>query len=255
MPVLEIEGRTYSCKAILFDKDGTLVHFMAMWGGWTDYVLTFMEERLEMMGADFAGYKEQVLGTRHDSTGRVSGYDVQGPLAMGTVEETTGLLAWQLYAAGMPWNEAIVQVNQITKNAMYEVRQQRPAYPMPGLADFLEQCRLASVPMAVVTSDQTPGTLEQLRWMELDGFFQVVIGRDQVKNGKPNPEMAELACQRLGVMPDEVVVIGDSNGDMQMAKQAGVSLAVGISAESKDSTHLFDADVVITHYNELKVYC
>ncbi|MDH6674015.1 phosphoglycolate phosphatase [Paenibacillus sp. LBL] len=254
LPFFQVKGHSIPCKAILFDKDGTLLHFMALWGGWVEYVLKYMEERLGLMGAGFTLPTEKVLGTKHDVSGRVSGYDVRGPLAMGTVEETTGLLAWQLYAAGMPWNEAIVQVNQITKNAMYEVRQRKPAFPMPGLEDFLRKCSLASVKMAVVTSDQTSGALEQLEWMGLRSYFTVIIGRDQVGNGKPHPEMTETACGLLGVKPEETVVIGDSNGDMQMAKQAGAALAVGLLTDEGDTSHLTDADVVISDYNELDVH-
>ncbi|MBT2764190.1 HAD family hydrolase [Paenibacillus sp. ISL-20] len=254
MPFVQVKGRTVPCKGILFDKDGTLLHFMALWGGWTDYVLKFMEERLELMGAGFTLPKEQVLGTKHDASGRVSGYDLQGPLAMGTVEETNGLLAWQLYAAGMPWNEAIMQVHQITKNAMYEIRQQKPAFPMPGLENFLKKCSLASVKMAVVTSDDTSNAKEQLEWMGLHSSFTAILGRDQVRNGKPHPEMTEAACRLLGIMPEEAVVIGDSNADMQMAKQAGAALAVGLLTDEGEPVHLTDADVIISDYNELDVH-
>lgn len=102
------------------------------------------------MGAGFTVPIEKVLGTAHDSGEAVTDYDVQGPLAMGTVEETNGILAWQLYAAGMPWNEAIMQVNQITKNAMYQIRQHKPAFPMPGLETFLQSCRNACFELAVL---------------------------------------------------------------------------------------------------------
>lgn len=253
MPFVQVKRRAVPCKGILFDKDGTLVHFMALWGGWTDYVLRFMEQRLEIMGAGFTVPKDKVLGTRHDANGHVIGYDLQGPLAMGTVEETYGLLAWQLYAAGMPWNEAITEVTQMTNHAMQEVRQHKPAFPMPGLASFLEKCSLASVKMAVVTSDQTSAAVEQLEWMGLRSHFSVVLGRDQVRNGKPHPEMTEKACRLLGIRPEDAIVIGDSNGDMQMAKQAGAALAIGLWSGEGDLEHLADADVVISDYNEIDV--
>ncbi|KOR88277.1 HAD family hydrolase [Paenibacillus solani] len=253
MPFVQVKGRAVPCKGILFDKDGTLVHFMALWGGWTDYVLRFMEQRLEIMGASFTVPKDKVLGTRHDANGRVIGYDIRGPLAMGTVEETYGLLAWQLYAAGMPWNEAISEVTQITNHAMQEVRQHKPAFPMPGLESFLEKCRLAPVKMAVVTSDQSSGAVEQLEWMGLRSYFTIVVGRDQVRDGKPHPEMTEKACRLLGIRPEDAIVIGDSNGDMQMAKQAGAALAIGLWSGEGDPEHLADADVVISDYNEIDV--
>lgn len=254
MPFIQVRGHSVACKGVLFDKDGTLLHFMALWGSWTEYVLNDLEQLLEMMGERFTCPRERVFGTKHDASGRIYDYDVQGPLAMATVEESIGLLAWQLYAAGMPWNEATTQVRQITKNAMYEVRRQKPAFPMLGLEHFLEECRKAALPMAVVTSDNTDGTLEQLEWIGLKQYFSVVLGRDQVSSGKPHPEMAEKACRMLRIGPEDAVVIGDSNADMQMAKQAGAALAVGLYQGEGDPVHLVDADVVISDYNELKIF-
>lgn len=253
MPIIQVNGCSSSCRGVLFDKDGTLLHFMALWGGFADYVLKFMEERLALMGTGFVVPRDKVLGTIHGTDGKLLDYDVQGPLSMGSVEETTGILAWHLYAAGMPWNEAIIQVNQMTKNAMYQIRQDKPALPMPGLEPFLQDCRKASIEMAVVTSDHTEAALEHLEWMGIGQYFSVVIGRDQVENSKPHPEMVELACKKLGLGHHETVVIGDSNGDMQMAKQAGTAMAIGIYPGEGGSEHLIDADVVISDYNNISV--
>ncbi|WP_106768435.1 HAD family hydrolase [Paenibacillus faecalis] len=253
MPLLQVNGHRASCRGILFDKDGTLLHFMALWGGWADYVLRYMEEHLGLMGAEFTVPRERVLGTVHDSGGAVTDYDVQGPLAMGSVEETTGMLAWQLYAAGMPWDEAILQVNRITNDALLQIRQHKPAFPMPGLDAFLQSCRKAGLELAVVTSDTTAAALEHLEWMGIRSFFPVVLGRDQVKNSKPHPEIAEKACRMLGLEPGEVVVIGDSNADMLMARQAGAAMAVGLCRGDGEGDHLVDAEVVISDYNEIKI--
>ena len=123
-----------------------------------------------------------------------------------------------------------MQVHQITKNAMYEVRQQKPAFPMPGLENFLKKCDLASVKMAVVTSDDTSNAKEQLEWMGLH-FIYSHFGKRSGSKRKPHTEMTETACRLLGIMPEEAVVIGDSNADMQMAKQAGAALAVGLMTD------------------------
>ena len=164
---------------------------------------------------------------------------------MGTVEETTGLVA--------PYRNALERSDYAGpsdyENAMYEVRQQKPAFPMPGLENFLKKCALASVKMAV-DFGRHPNAKEQLEWM---GSFTAILGRDQVRNGKPHPEMTETACRLLGIMPEEAVVIGDSNADMQMA-QAGAALAVGLMTDEGEPVHLTDADVVISDYNELDVY-
>lgn len=107
--------------------------------------------------------------------------------------------------------------------------------------------------LAVVTSDSTEAAQEHLEWMGLTSYFDEIIGHDRVTYGKPDPEMAETACALLGLSPADVVVIGDSNGDMQMGKRAGVRLAIGFAPEPERSGHLLDADKVVRGYKELEV--
>ncbi|OAB34083.1 HAD family hydrolase [Paenibacillus glacialis] len=252
MATLQAGQYNVPCEAILFDKDGTLFQFIMLWGNWADSVLKGMEERLAFIGKDFTDSKATILGTQHDQQGQVCGYDLEGPLAMATIEETHGILAWQLYAAGVPWNEALVQAIQICKDAMLDVRRNKPVVLMPGLLHFLQECQAASITLGVVTSDETSSTIEQLQWAGISQYFQVIIGRDQVSLGKPHPEMVEKASLALGVEPQSIVVIGDTNADMQMAKLAGVKLAIGISSSSESTEGLLDAYVMIKDYRELR---
>ncbi|WP_340034185.1 HAD-IA family hydrolase [Paenibacillus sp. FSL E2-0202] len=252
MPVLHINDECVPCSGILFDKDGTLLDLLATWGNWAELVLRGLEDQLAIMGAGFIVERSKVLGTQYDPQGKLIGYDPAGPLTMATEEESYGVLAWQLYAAGVPWNEALTRVKSITKNAMYELRRRRMAQPLAGLHSFLEQCSAASLKLGVVTSDGAKTTGEHLEWLNVAGYFDSVVTRDRVKNGKPAPEMAELACRELGLSPEETIIIGDSNADMQLGKGAGLRLAIGISA-SGDGEHLIDADVIISGFNELRI--
>ncbi|OAB40756.1 HAD family hydrolase [Paenibacillus antarcticus] len=253
MATLQAGQYNVPCEAILFDKDGTLFQFMMLWGKWAESVLTGMEKRLMLLGKDFTGSIAQVLGTQHDPQGQVCGYDLQGPLAMATIEETHGILAWQLYAAGIPWNEALAQAIEICKDAMLDIRQKKPIVLMNGLLHFLQECKGASIRLGVVTSDETSSTVEQLNWAGISQYFEVIIGRDQVSLGKPHPEMVERASLALGIESQNIVVIGDTNADMQMAKRAGVKLVIGITSLSESTACLLDADVMITDYRDLKV--
>jgi phosphoglycolate phosphatase len=253
MPELQVGTRFEPCRAILFDKDGTLLHFLQMWGPWTSSVLNMMEQYLAVVGAEFIGGKERLLGTVLDRKGCVTGYDMRGPLAMSTVEETTGLLAWQLYAAGVPWDEAVMQVRHFSKTAMADLRRHRPAQAFPGLSAFLEQCQAAGLKLGVVTSDAGKEAEEHLRWLGFRSHFEAVIGYDDVREGKPSPDMVLKACEELKVAPAETVVIGDSNGDMQMGKHAGVRLKLGFAPDPELTEHLADADIIFHSYEDLKV--
>ncbi|WP_460327656.1 HAD family hydrolase [Paenibacillus sp. YSY-4.3] len=253
MAIVQAGECRVSCQAILFDKDGTLLDFMALWGEWAMTLLDLLDGHLELMGARRIDSRAALLGLKLDEQQQIEDYDKTGPLAMGSEEEVTALLAWQLYAAGVPWNEALIQVRQFSSSAMIELKKRRNARPMLGLEAFLEACQGQGVRLAVVTSDTTEAAREHLNWMGIAHYFDVIVGRDRVSLGKPFPEMAVLACRELGVAPEHAVVVGDSNGDMQMGKQAGARMTVGLAPDGGGESYLLDADVVIRSFLEMRV--
>lgn len=252
MPVVHIGDHPVPCRGILFDKDGTLLDFMELWGGWAETLTKLLEGHLAVLGARLPVSATGLIGLHYDKDGRAAGYDRTGPLAMGTEEEVTAILAWQLYIAGVPWNEAVVQVRQFSASAMVEVEKRKSAHPMPGLGSFLDSCRVAGIRLGVVTSDTTPEALKHMEWLGILDYFESVVGRDRVIKGKPDPEMAYLAMRELGITPEECVVIGDSNADMAMGVRAGAALRLGIAPDGDGAAYLLDADKIITDYTELK---
>ncbi|WIV18402.1 HAD-IA family hydrolase [Paenibacillus polygoni] len=251
MVLLKTEKAEAHVSGILFDKDGTLLDLNKLWTPWATFVLDQLEKKLASLGRSFTGHRDQVFGTQYNSSGSVIGYDAQGPFAIATVSESTGILAWQLYAAGMPWNDAITYVRMVSRQAMSKVKQEH-AHPTSGLIPFLIKCREKGLRLGVVTADSTDTAEIHLRWLGILDYFDVIIGYDQVKNSKPHPESAYACCAKLGLSPQDCAVIGDSNGDMQMAKSAESALAVGF-IQSNDSFYLHDADTVITSYTQISL--
>lgn len=251
MALLKAEKAEAYVSGILFDKDGTLLDLNKLWTPWATSVLDQLEKKLASLGYSFTGHKDQVLGTKYNSQGKVIGYDEQGPFAIASVSESTGVLAWQLYAAGMPWNDAVTYIRMISRQAMSKVKQEH-AHPTPGLIAFLIKCREKGLRLGVVTADSTDTAELHLRWLGILDYFDVIIGYDQVKNSKPHPESVHAACAKLGLSPNDCAVIGDSNGDMQMAKNAESALAIGIT-QSHHPLYLHDADTVITSYTQISL--
>ena len=248
MPILTVHGQGQEVDAILFDKDGTLLDFMSLWGQWAEHMTTQIMERIDRLGVvPIEGLASKMLGLVLDADGQAISYDIQGPLSMGSVSETEGALAWQLYNAGLPWNESIQLIRQFAVSASEELGRERPVVALPGLINFLRQCRELQLPLAVVTADHTVEACKHLAWMGVEGHFEHIIGSDMVSQGKPSPEMVQLACVRLNVLPERVAMVGDTAGDMQAAKAAGVGLIIGIGS----SETLQHADVMISSYDEM----
>lgn len=79
-----------------------------------------------------------------------------------------------------------------------------------------------------------------------------IVCSSDVKKPKPDPESALLACERLGVAPEEAVFIGDSVYDMLCAKGAGVrTVAVTYGSGTREALHAEMPDLVLDTPEEL----
>lgn len=68
----------------------------------------------------------------------------------------------------------------------------------------------------------------------LDKYTQVIIGFNDVKKAKPDPEAVIKACEVLKIKQDEALIVGDSKNDMLMGKNAGSKIAYYIPEENKN---------------------
>lgn len=61
-----------------------------------------------------------------------------------------------------------------------------------------------------------------LQKLSLNGLFDVMVAGDDVAKPKPDPEGLHWILAHLGIRPDEVVFLGDSDVDVEAGKRAGV---------------------------------
>ena len=99
--------------------------------------------------------------------------------------------------------------------------------PLSGAEKLFLWLQEKNIPRAIVTSKsqlRAEAQLEVLGWSHL---FQSVIGKIDGRPEKPDPTPVLLACEALGVTPDQTVMIGDGIADMKSATRAG-SFALGL---------------------------
>lgn len=255
MAQLTAGGRDYPVRAILFDKDGTLMDFVYTWGYWGERVLAQFSQQLVASGLRALEPEvASVWGLRLNEVGGTADYDRNGPLSMGTMEEMLALLTWQGYERGLSWAEARVLASESRFYGDAQLEEARRVQAIPHIGFFLEQCRLSGIQLGVVTADESDAAEKHLGWLGIRSYFSVCIGNDQVERGKPYPDMVELACRELGVASSDVVVIGDTNGDMKMGRAAGAAVVIGITPEGREAEgRLSQADVVISSYLDLVI--
>jgi HAD superfamily hydrolase (TIGR01509 family) len=100
---------------------------------------------------------------------------------------------------------------------------------MPGLWELLARLEAAGVPKAVATSSGPDFVRTVLGKFDLGPRFEFVLTCDDVRHGKPHPEVYLSAARRLAVEPVELVVLEDSQNGCRAAVAAG-ALAVAVPA-------------------------
>ena len=90
----------------------------------------------------------------------------------------------------------------------------------PEMRRMWDRVRAWPLPIAVA-SGSAPGVLRGLLGaVGLAGDVQVVVSADEVARGKPAPDVFLEAARRLGVLPEECVVIEDTRYGVEAAKRA-----------------------------------
>lgn len=96
----------------------------------------------------------------------------------------------------------------------------------PGVLDILSFLTQSRLPIALATSTYLERTSRRLELTGLGSFFQTVVTGDQVKRGKPDPEIYQTACRHLGIDPSHALAIEDSANGIRSAHGAGMQVVM-----------------------------
>jgi phosphoglycolate phosphatase len=91
----------------------------------------------------------------------------------------------------------------------------------PGVREGLDRLAAMGLPLAVITNKATRFVRPHLDHAGLTGYFQVLVGGDDLPAKKPAPDPLLHVAARLGVLPGELLMVGDSTNDAQAARAAG----------------------------------
>ncbi|HCP44792.1 MAG TPA: HAD family hydrolase [Deltaproteobacteria bacterium] len=81
---------------------------------------------------------------------------------------------------------------------------------------------------AVATGKSQRGADRVVNQLGLGDRFEVVLGGDSVPRPKPNPDLLHAIMRETDTGPEDLVMIGDTTYDLEMAHAAGVK-AIGVS--------------------------
>lgn len=208
-------------KLVVFDLDGTLV----------DSVDTHAE------GWSFAVRR---LGLGHVDRGEL--VDLIGLPGGDIVKEILGEFGLRHYSS-IRWLKDRHFLEQIADG---KVRL------FPDAKPCLNYLRERGYALGLATSTPNYVLIPLLERLELLDYFDYTVGGDEVRRGKPSPDIFIKVLEKAGVEPRDTVVIGDTVYDTVPARSAGM-FSVLIARRNKLRAPNIGADVVIKNLLDLKL--
>ena len=199
-------------EGILFDKDGTLLDYHATW------------MPLNLRAAQMVAGGDPVLAERLLVA---SGYDP----ASGTCLADSVIIAGSNEDLGACWAEIVgAEAGALTAqvSAIFEQGASEAAVAVAGLAETLQALAARDLALGIATNDSEEGALNSLGPFDVLDHFTFLAGYDSGHGAKPGPGMVQGFCEATGLDPAAVAVVGDSRHDMDMGRNAGAGLLVGV---------------------------
>lgn len=115
----------------------------------------------------------------------------------------------------------------------------------PGVKRFMQEGMEAGLTLGVCTTSNVKSAQAVAYNILKDIQFEFVLAGDMVSKKKPDPEIYNMALEKTGLKPNEVVVIEDSRNGVLAAKAAGLYIVAttNVYTEKED---LSDADIIVT---------
>ena len=227
-------------EAILFDKNGTLEDSES-------YLRILGQKGARMIDAQIPGIGESLLmafGINGDFL------DPAGLISVASRKETEVAAAAYIAETGRGWFESL----KIACQALEEADQYVAKTPSPlfaGSLEVLKSLSVAGLKLGILSAATTEDVKKFVAIHELGDYLQLEKGVDEGLS-KPDPTLFLEACQALGVAPERTLMVGDSVGDMQMARDAKAAGCIGITWIGR-ADHVKGADVVINQLDEIQI--
>ena len=118
-----------------------------------------------------------------------------------------------------------------------------------GVREALEELR--GVPMAVLTNKPVNISVRILEGLGLAEFFRAIYGGNSFATKKPDPLGANTVLGELGVRGAQAAMVGDSEVDVQTARNAGMISAIVNFGFGTHDRERYPADIYIDRMEEL----
>jgi beta-phosphoglucomutase len=190
-------------KSVVFDVDGVLV---------------------DSMDAHFEAFKKV-------------GDFVGVPFTEDHLQQTFGMHNNQIFPLwlGHDLSEQRITELALKKEAMYREIASQYLQPIDGSADLVRKLHEAKFQLAVGSSGPRANVELAVKTLGLHPFFMTLVTGDDVRHGKPAPDIFLQAAEKIGANPKDCLVIEDAPQGVQAALAAGMKVIAVTTSKPKEA--------------------
>lgn len=233
-----LTGLLSGARAVVFDKDGTLVDLGARW---VPFFRSFIDRvALECDDPALVADLDSALGVRADAL------VADGPAAVETEHQIKARACDVAVSRGHSRADAALAVNVAVSQARFGT-----LAPLGDVVGALETLVSAGLRIGLATSDSRKNTVHELTMLGITDLVEVISCGDDGGPIKPDPAVLLEMAMRWQVRAEEIIFVGDSRQDLATARAAGAGFVAvhdpAIGASSLDS----EADASVATIDEL----
>ena len=204
-------------KAVIFDMDGVIIDSMPL----------YHEFDIRMLG------------------------QFGHPATIETVIPYTGLTSVDRltkYKEDFGLEDSVESLTKLSVDSMREFFLTQDIKPIDGIPELLTHVKNCGLHIGIASSTSHELIEIILRRLDVLHYFEKIISGEDVKEGKPAPDVYLKAAEAFGVLPRECVAIEDSVMGMCSAKAAGFTCIAYKNSYTQDYSC---ADFVVSNFFEV----
>lgn len=210
-------------KGVIFDFDYTLVDA-------TDGIIMSYNETFKSLG--------YMIKSNEDILSTIGLYVTEGFVKLTGIEDQIKI------------DEFVNKFNIVAKEVMAI-----NTIIFQGVLDFLRKACDKNIKIVIVSTKHSQRIISVLENNNMEDYFDFVIGGEEVKFQKPNPEGILKAIDMLHIDKDDLVYVGDHKNDALAAKNAGIDfIGIATGHTSKENLENLGEFHVCNTFDEFAKY-